>query len=198
MLSLRYRIQRSLVWTRRFFHLGGNGVHSPFAYTFICEVIENTTPYYAYSDLRADLKPLSLRQRKHAKLLFRLANWSQAQTTWLPATMQQYAPLIARGCTRSTIHIYADASELAPIAAAPGASQFIIADLTTLPHELAQATLPEKSVIALFGIRRNTQARQRWQTIIHKQHGIISFDLYDLGLIVSRPTLNKQHYTVNY
>lgn len=196
---MKYLIQRSIVWIRRFFHLGGNGVHSPFAYTFICEVIENTTPYYAYSDLRADLQPLSLRHRKHAKLFFRLANWSQAQAVWLPVAMQYYAPFIARGCTRSVIHTYADSAELASIAASPGAApQLIIADITSLPQELAQAALPEKSVVALFGIRRNAEARQRWQTILGEQSGAISFDLYDLGLMVSRPTLYKQHYTVNY
>ncbi len=61
---------------RKLRHRKGYGVHSPFAFSIITEVIEEKTPYYAYQRMwrtyRDNRKaPVSL---KVAYLLFRLAN----------------------------------------------------------------------------------------------------------------------------
>ena len=61
---------------RKLRHRKGFGVHSPFAYSIITELIEEKTPYYAYQRMRRTYRdnrkaPVPL---KVAYLLFRLAN----------------------------------------------------------------------------------------------------------------------------
>ena len=55
------RIKRYYTAFRRYNRSKGYGVHSPFAYNFIRNVLREKYPYYAYSELKE--------QRKHAKIL---------------------------------------------------------------------------------------------------------------------------------
>lgn len=70
---------------RRHHRSAGFGIHSPFAYAFVREVLCQRLPYYAYEDLhslrRAVISAVSSRwphpriiSLKNAKLLFRVAN----------------------------------------------------------------------------------------------------------------------------
>lgn len=49
---------------RRWRHSRGFGIHSPFAYTFITDVLAQPLPYYGYADISADPR---------VRLLFRIA-----------------------------------------------------------------------------------------------------------------------------
>ena len=70
--------KRIYIWCKRFRYRKGYGVHSPFAFSLITEVIYEKSPYYAYDELR------SLRKERNSKLpgyclrvdklLFRLVN----------------------------------------------------------------------------------------------------------------------------
>ena len=70
----------STAW-KRFCRSHGFGIHSPFAYNFVVDVIRQRHPYYAYDVLEqmrrqiAPDKPKGeLMTLKNAKLLFRIAN----------------------------------------------------------------------------------------------------------------------------
>lgn len=72
-------IHHPLIWIRRFRHRKGYGVHSPFAYTFLRDVIYEGNHYYAYADIEKELTGNCWKRmvmRKHKRLLFRLKNWS--------------------------------------------------------------------------------------------------------------------------
>ena len=45
-------LKRPFIWLSRFRHRCGYGVHSPFAFNLITQVIYESTPYYKYKDLR--------------------------------------------------------------------------------------------------------------------------------------------------
>ena len=78
-------LDNPLVWLRRIRHRCGYGVHSPFAFRFLTDVVYERTPYYAYSTLDEAL-PLahSMRRRKGLHLIFRVANWLQPAVAVLP------------------------------------------------------------------------------------------------------------------
>ena len=79
-------------------------MQSPFVYDFIWQVIDNRSAYYAYTDLYRELKALPLRQRKLAKLLFRLANYVQPSIIRLDKDLHNtYAPFLERGCAKVAI-----------------------------------------------------------------------------------------------
>lgn len=70
----------STAW-KRFCRSHGFGIHSPFAYNFVVDVIHQQLPYYAYDALeqmRRQIAPRKfkgeLMSLKNAKLLFRIAN----------------------------------------------------------------------------------------------------------------------------
>ena len=64
------------IWLRRIRHRKGYGVHSPFAYDFIRQVLEEHDAYYAYSVIDSRLKWWQrFRYRRHQHLLFRLHNF---------------------------------------------------------------------------------------------------------------------------
>lgn len=51
-----FLLKRPFIWLARFRHRCGYGVHSPFAFDLITNVIYERTPYYAYSSLEAEQK----------------------------------------------------------------------------------------------------------------------------------------------
>lgn len=60
----------------------GHGIHSPFVFNLINDVIEEKTPYYVYEDIKSYLEPFDssiYKTRKENKLAFRLVNYFQAK-----------------------------------------------------------------------------------------------------------------------
>ena len=81
-------LKRPFIWLHRFRHRCGYGVHSPFAFNLITQVIYENTPYYKYKDLAAEQKKLAPQKdgrwkyesKKVKRLLFRLVNYIQPDT----------------------------------------------------------------------------------------------------------------------
>lgn len=186
-----YLLLRAYVWLSRFSRLGGNGVQSPFVYNFVCEVIYNTSAYYAYGDMAPELKSLTAKQRKLAKLLFRLVNRVQPAMVWLGEGAECFAPFVRRGCRRAKIAM-ADT----PL---PGAEQgcpvlLVANDLREVPLD----TLPEGSAVMLLGIRSSQAARQDCRTLMAHPRATLTFDLYHTLLTLVCPDRYKQHFKINF
>ena len=79
---------RPLVWLRRIRHRCGYGIHSPFAYNLVTQVIYNDGEYYAYNPLRSRYR-LRGRRAKIARLLFRLANNTQPCEITVPCCLPE-------------------------------------------------------------------------------------------------------------
>lgn len=71
-------LRRIYVWFRRFRYRRGYGVHSPFAFGLITDVVYERHPFYAYEELKRVRRQLPRRSKVYPervdKLLFRLAN----------------------------------------------------------------------------------------------------------------------------
>ena len=75
------------IWLRRFRYRCGYGVHSPFAFDFITNVIYEKAAYYAYTELErlgagqtGPVQQEGRHSRTVNRLLFRLVNRVQPQT----------------------------------------------------------------------------------------------------------------------
>ena len=66
-MNLLLCIKRPFIWLSRFRHRCGYGVHSPFAFSLITDVIYEKMPYYAYSSLKKEQKKMD-RKRSGKKL----------------------------------------------------------------------------------------------------------------------------------
>lgn len=81
---MKRRLKLYLTALNRYKRSRGFGIHSPFAFSFVLRVLRESTPYYAYSDIRdrrslaASLmqrtrgRRLKLMSTKEAKMLFRI------------------------------------------------------------------------------------------------------------------------------
>ncbi|MBR2360889.1 MAG: hypothetical protein IKA75_10845 [Bacteroidaceae bacterium] len=71
-------LKRTYIWCRRFRHRRGYGVHSPFAFGLITDVVYERLPYYAYDELKEVRRSLPKGARIYPervdRLLFRLVN----------------------------------------------------------------------------------------------------------------------------
>lgn len=172
-------LDNPLVWLRRIRHRCGYGVHSPFAFRFLTDVVYERTPYYAYSTLDEAL-PLahSMRRRKGLHLIFRLANWLQPAVAVLPQEACHTRRYLLAGCRRTLV--LADAP-------AQGADLIVLRE----PDEQAAQMVRAGGVLILD----NLQQHREW---FRRLPAALTFDLYDLGVAIYEERLTKQHYIINF
>lgn len=203
-------LKRPFIWLRRFRHRRGYGVHSPFAFNFITNVIYERTPYYKYDELLVSQKEQA-RQKdcgwdyetgKVKRLLFRVVNYCQPVT------------IVDAGCL--------SASSLYLKAAKEGADYTAAADLSELFLEsgvpvdflyvhdyhrpefveevfnLCASRSTQRSVFVVEGIRYTPSMMALWKRLVRHERAGITFDLYDLGIVFFDKTKNKQDYIVNF
>lgn len=173
------RFSNPLVWLMRFRHRCGYGVHSPFAFRFLTDVVYERTPYYAYASLDATL-PMShrFRRRQGLHLLLRLANWQQPRAVVLPADASLARAYLQAGCRQATL------CESAP---ACGADMVVLRK----PDDEVARAVRDGGVLVLDGLQRHRE----W---LRDLPATLTFDLYDVGVAIYEKRLNKQHYIINF
>lgn len=189
-----YRLKRAYVWLRRFTHLGGNGIQSPFAYSFACGVINNKSAYYAYTDLRKQLRSLSLRRRKLAKLLFRLANYTQPTTILIDEEVaSRYATFLKRGCLKAQL---VTISTNSPKCNATSYERPVM--IVTRSLDMVPTALSDGDMVVALDIRRSATSRKQWKALVANHTATQTFDLYNYGIAMVATQRYKQHYIINF
>ena len=173
------KVTNPLIWLARFRHRKGYGVHSPFAFRFITDVIYEGSPYYAYQELDKELPPLMrLRQRKGLHLLLRLANHLQPETILLPRDAWWEKRYLHSGCHKANIQCQWPTGEVSLC-------------LLHEPDDEALRHVGGHSVLLLDNLHRH---RHWFQDI----PSVVCFDLYDFGIAFFDKQYNKQYYIVNF
>lgn len=173
------KVTNPLVWLARFRHRRGYGVHSPFAFRFITDVIYENHPYYAYRELDSRLPlPMRLRQRKGLHLLLRVANHLQPDTIVLPRDAWWEKRYLQSGCRTANIQCQWPRGEVGMC-------------LLREPSDEVLQHLGQHSVLLLNDLHRYRQ----W---FRELPSVVSFDLYDLGIAFFDKQYNKQNYIVNF
>lgn len=174
-----YRLTNPFIWLCRIRHRCGYGVHSPYAFRFIVDVIYERLPYYAYRQLDKTL-PLKDRFRiqKVLHLLFRISNWRQPSTIACLSNSSNVERYLRAGCQKAMITKYIQETKL---------------DLCWLdePNDEVVSHLHEQSVLILDHLNKHKE----W--FVHLP-SVVSFDLYDVGIAFFDTKYNKQHYIVNF
>lgn len=174
-----YRFTNPFIWLCRIRHRCGYGVHSPFAFRFITDVLYEPLPYYAYNELDKDL-PLKdkFRIRKFLHLLLRISNWRRPENTLCLTTSSNVIRYLKAGCkkTKITNHITDNKIDLCWLDA---------------PNEEVIIHLQEQSILIL----NNLNKHKDW---FYNLPSVVSFDLYDVGIAFFNTKYNKQHYIVNF
>ncbi len=173
-----------LIWLRRIRKRCGYGVHSPFAFELLTQVIYSPGQYYAYRELDKlhTLADRMLRPRRRAvdRLLFRLVNSRQPGTLRAvggSARLRQYMQAatsrrLDEGKTETPDFLYYDGDD------------------TSLPPMVA-----EGGTLVVDHLQKH---RALWRALHHDEHYTVLFDLHDVGIAIRRSDLQRDSYTVNW
>lgn len=179
----------------------GYGVHSPFAYNFIEDVVYGHGRYYAYRRLR------QLRRQhcggdfclsaKGDRLMFRLANFCRPARAWLVGQGSAVtAEYISAGSNSCAVSACADAASL-PI----GASGMVFAARgagIAATYGAVASGAAQDTVLVFSGIHASREAREEWRQVCADSRSVVTFDLYELGIVFFDRRLNKQDYKVSF
>lgn len=176
-----------LVWLWRVRHRCGYGVHSPFAFDFLTQVVYNRSAYYAYQELDV-LHPfwvalLGLRPRKLSRLLFRLANYQHPKNAvFIGENAINFAYMRAAVPSAKWLDEY---GEKCPVNFA----------YTEKPVENILDGMAEGSMLVLGDLQHN---KTFWKLLQADKRVTLTFDLYDIGVVFVRFPLFKQDYIINF
>ena len=201
---------RPFVWLYRFRHRCGYGVHSPFAFNLITQVIYESTPYYKYEELAAEQKKLAPEKdkfwkkepRKVKHLLFRLVNYLQSDTIVDVGTLAASSLYLKAGKEGAD---YTSASELSGLFLESGVSvDFLYLHDYRNPafvedvFRICASRTTGKSAFVIEGIHYSQQMKALWNTFQQDKRISVTFDLYDVGILFFDKTKIKQDYIVNF
>ena len=201
-------IKRPFIWLSRFRYRCGYGVHSPFAFSLITDVIYEKMPYYAYASLEKEQKRL-VRERGYSsgsqkvnRFLFRLVNKVQPATI-VEVGRPSVASLYLQSAKPSAEYLFAsDLSELFLDTDVPVdflyLNDYRNPELLEKVFDICVRRTTLKSVFVVHGICYSKEMKALWKRLQEDERVGITFDLYDLGLLFFDKTKIKQHYIVNF
>lgn len=206
-------------------HHRGHGIHSPFVFCLINDVIEEKRPYYAYLDICKFIQVATNRtdndnKEKTHKLLFRLVN------RFSPSKILE----IGTGDGVSTLYLTAksDTIECICIGANNNAKDihqkwnrniqyidklfadnldrqdFIYVNLMNISLEkdklcdFLKNIVHIQSTIVIDGIAYNKENQLFWKEVITNDSVRISLDLYDLGILFFDRKYYKQNFKLSF
>lgn len=203
-------LKRPFIWLRRFRHRRGYGVHSPFAFNFITNVIYERTPYYKYDELLVSQKEQAKQKDcgwdyetgKVKRLLFRVVNYCQPVTIVDAGCLSASSLYLKAAKEGADYTAAADLSELFLEAGVP--VDFLYVHDYRRPEfveevfNLCASRSTQRSVFVVEGIRYTPSMMALWKRLVWHERAGITFDLYDLGIVFFDKTKNKQDYIVNF
>jgi hypothetical protein len=204
-----YPIKQILIRLKRFRYRCGYGVHSPFAYNFITNVIYEQTPYYAYRELEHGKRngcgrkeKGSGRSKKVNRLLFRLVNWAQPSTI-VDGGRSPLTSDYLRAAKKETRYVALASADTIGHLQEQRIDFFYIdrpedTAFTERLFEYAVERAGHRSIIVIRNIYRSAAMKAFWKQAMADERTGITFDLYDLGILFFDPSKIKQHYTINF
>ena len=187
-------------WLRRWRHRCGYGVHSPYAFRFITDVVYEPSAYYAYAPLHRCLTAsswygmrydsLSGLSEKDIRLLFRLVNFCQPSCFLFHGASEVLVDMFRAAAPHAEFLAYLPSEVPTRV--------FIYEDkahrcLSSLP-----SIFPFGSMMVVRGIHRNAAAETAWKTLKQRAEVTLTFDLGRFGIALSVEKMVKQDYIVCY
>ena len=206
--NLILAVKRPFIWLRRFPNRCGYGVHSPFAFNLITQVIYEKTPYYNYKTLKEEvLSQLPKQKRgwndssiKVNRLLFRLVNRFQP-TTIVDLGAPSSSSLYLQSANKKALYCSMQSEGLDQVVSQ---IDFLYIHMQDNPlavekvfNQLA-GSISSEGLCVVKGIRHSRAMKQCWNQLVYNENVGITFDLYDVCLLFFYKTILKQDYIFNF
>lgn len=203
-----YTFKRPFIWLSRFRNRCGYGVHSPFAFSLITDVIYEKRSYYAYAVLEAEYRKKLVPkgnvagERRINRLLFRLVN--KVQPTDIIEVGHPSITSLYLQSAKPSAH-YRFVSELSEFSFGEATSIFFLylndyqyPDLLEKAFQMSVDYATPDSLFVVYGVGYSKAMKLLWSRMQKDDRVGITFDLYDVGLLFFDKTKIKQHYIVNF
>lgn len=186
-MAVMEMIRRRVAWLRRCGHSRGFGIQSPVAYQFVTDVLCQRLPYHAYDDLSRQFPKLRGNRLKFCRLLFRLANYQQADMIFADSSFSEVElAYLMEGYRRSKL-----VSE-------PANCRLVVASVPESRDGVNFVeTLPDGAIIVLKNIYFHGEETDVWQSVKALRRVAMTFDCYDCGVAVLGEQIYQNHYFVN-
>lgn len=172
-----------VVWLLRVRKRRGYGVHSPFAFNLLENVVYERLPYYAFAELDSLLNwKQRFRVRRYLHLLFRLANYHHPDTIVMGEHDDFEYDYLTSACPEAKVTQIAENKQ-------EYGDRCII--FLSKPNNEVLKNISTGTMLLLA----NVNEYQEWWD---KVPGVITFDLYDLGIAFFDTQYNKQNYVINF
>ena len=184
-------IRNPFVWLWRIRHRRGYGIHSPWAYSFVRSVLLEPGCYYAYAELDRHypwhLRWLLRYPLQCHRLLFRLANYAQADTFGICGQPDALAAAeeASLRCGNRKATLVDPATETPQLC-------------LVKPDALPGYQLQPCRMLILEGIHRDRACHAKWEAIKADPRTGCTFDVYTYGIVFFDLQRHKQHYIVNF
>ncbi len=252
---MKFRLPRKIKYLRKARHWHGHGIHSPYLFHLVTEVIEDKKKYPAYSILRSQKKKITSRVKeisheseikyngasiqdligkkkifknielgyRYGKLLLRLVNEFKPSSVYcygptfglnllylaladenIPVKTNLSDPLLNQLC-RETLHgIPVTNVDFESDTHSSGIPEFVFINLSFLPKEakeliqLKMSLCGDNDVMIVRGIHKSAEMESLWQEVIKEKKVRVSLDLYEIGILLFREKLQKQHFILRF
>lgn len=209
-------------------HHKGHGIHSPFVFNLVNNVIEEKTAYYCYDDIAKYLSSFGRKQlvaNKRNRLAFRMTNYFDAKnileigssigvnTLHLTAFSKQSKCICVeknpkkRDVAEQLYSGYNHRIELLndlPLLPLDTSFDCIYIDLNhfnTIPFCYLDELCRQchtKSFIMVVGIRRNKEYNKIWRYLSSNKSRTVELDLFNIGIIFFDRQLTRWEYKISF
>ncbi len=204
-------------------HNRGYGVQSPSAFFFVTEVLKEKLPYYAYADIDEIAGKKGFFSKRHAKELFRIANYFNpdnciaVKSSIAAAIMALARPTADKYCLLAQqVEIEGHIKELLDTQHCQiikgDSCQSLEKAIAVVGHigmlyigecdeqasllSIALSNINKNSIIIVEGINRSKASRARWLEIVKDHRTIVTYDMYSYGVLFFDNEKCKQNYTL--
>jgi hypothetical protein len=176
-----------------------HGLHSPFVYRLVDEVIYDFSDKKVYSELEKALQPYK-KLNEADKLLFRIiANWQPLNVSVISECVQADRIILNYASNKLVPGIHARQSDSNSLNT--HSTVFIDAAMSNSPdNELEQllVNLQEGKMLVVKNNYQHSHAHSLWQRLKAHPNVTVSVDLFWLGLIFHRPGKVKEDFLIKF
>jgi len=220
-------ILRIYVWCKRIKNRCGFGIHSPSDFYLVTQVIYERLPFYAYASIHEKHKEVQALKgqqgnEKIERLLFRLVNFYQPRVIANFENEPNYCQY-AMSCASRNARIFSSCSEkdiqsleyrnfVSPdnVSLFPRESKanvltskidFLYSECFDSFYSLFEEMyelLSDNAICVFYDIHASSERRESWKKILSDKRVRITFDLYEVGIVLLRKDRIKQNYIVNF
>ncbi|MDP4210677.1 MAG: hypothetical protein Q8928_17855 [Bacteroidota bacterium] len=186
-------------------HRGGHGIHSPFLYQFVNQVLYNKL---VNKSARKETKNLSERYKtKYGRLFYKMSRYFRPKTIVVVGTNSAAAYFKAGISNTNIIEIEADnlyGNRLQSALDEVKTFDFLYVDCNVMNDDVMsvffQSSLysGNSSVIIFDNICANEGVWKAWQEICSSEQVSVSLDLFTIGIVFFNEKLKKQHFRLYY